>query len=91
MPFQAILCKVAELRNVGTQLDTVAGQNPFLSEPLTIVAGNIHNTADKPEVLAAIRGPKNIVPGVSSIEQTCRNDGVMPGYSFGVDNKSSAV
>ncbi len=58
MPFQAILREVAELRNVGTRLDTLSEQNPSLSEPLTTLAGSVRNQADMLEVLVAIRGPK---------------------------------
>ena len=61
MPFQAILREVAELRNVGTRLDTLAEQHPLLSEELTAVAGSVRNTADL-GVLVAIRGPEKYFP-----------------------------
>ena len=60
MPFQAILREVEQLRNVGMRLDTLADQNPSLSEPLTTLAGNVRNAADMLEVLVAVRGPGTI-------------------------------
>ena len=60
MPFQAMLREVEQLRNAGTRLETLAEQNPSLSEPLTTLAGGVRNQADLLEVLVAIRGPGNI-------------------------------
>ena len=60
MPLQAILREVDQLRNVGTRLETLGEQNPSLSEPLTMLAGQARSTADMLEVLVAVRGPENI-------------------------------
>ena len=59
MPFQAILREVAQLRNVGTRLETLADQHPFLSEALTAVAGRVRNTTTLVGALVMIRGSEN--------------------------------
>ena len=60
MPFQAILREVEPLRKVATRLETLADQNPSLSDLLTAVAESVCKTATLSEVQVAIRGPKNI-------------------------------
>jgi hypothetical protein len=62
MPWKGILQEAGELRNMATRLDTTAGQNPNLSEALTMVAGSVRNEAELLEVLVAIRGPQNYFP-----------------------------
>lgn len=76
MPFQAVLREIAQLRNVGTRLETLAEQHPFLSEALTTVAGSVRNTAALLEVLVAIRGPETFSK-VSNIDLTHRRPGCL--------------
>jgi len=60
VPFQAILREVDQLHNVGTRLEALAEQHPFVSEPLTTIAASVRNTATLLEVLVATKGLKPI-------------------------------
>ena len=55
MPSNAILREAQQLHNVSDRLDSLAGQNPLVSEALITILGNVRNTATLLEVLVATK------------------------------------
>jgi hypothetical protein len=55
MPSVSILREVRQLYSVSARLDSLAEQNPLVSEALITIAGNVRNTATLLEVLVAMK------------------------------------
>jgi hypothetical protein len=51
----AILHEVRQLYNVSERLDSLAEQNPLVSDALITISGNVRNTATLLEVLVAMK------------------------------------
>jgi hypothetical protein len=60
MRFEAILCEVDQLHNIGTRFGRLAKQYPPMSEALITIAGNVRNTATLLALLIATKDPKPI-------------------------------
>ncbi len=64
MPAHEILLEAKKLRRVSDSLDVLATQHAPLAEALTILSGNVRNSATLLEVLVELRlGPE---PGLES-------------------------
>ena len=64
MPFHEILLEANKLRKVSDNLDVLATQHAPLAEALTVLSGNVRNSAMLLEVLVELKlGPK---PGLES-------------------------
>jgi hypothetical protein len=58
MPSNRILQEAQNLHNVSERLDSLADENPIVSEALITISGNVRNTATLLEVLVATKmGP----------------------------------
>ena len=58
MPPSAILHEAQQLHNVSDRLESLADQNPVVSNALTAISGSVRNTATLLEVLVATKmGP----------------------------------
>ena len=55
MPETAILREVQKLYSVSDRLDSLAEQNPLVSEALITISGSVRNTATLLEVLVAMK------------------------------------
>ena len=55
MPSTAILQEVQRLYRVSDRLDSLAEQNPIVSEALLVISGSVRNTATLLEVLVAMK------------------------------------
>jgi hypothetical protein len=55
MHSNAILLEVQQLYNVSDRLDTLADQNPAISEALISISGSVRNTATLLAVLVAMK------------------------------------
>jgi hypothetical protein len=63
MPSISILHEVQQLYKVSDRLDSLAGEQPLLSEALITISGNIRNTATLLEVLVATKiAPSGLDP-----------------------------
>jgi hypothetical protein len=50
MPANEILQEAKKLHKVGDSLEVLADQNPPIDEALTLISGNVHNTANLQKV-----------------------------------------
>jgi hypothetical protein len=67
MPVHEILQEAIKLRKVSDSLDVLASQHAPLAEALSILSGNVRNSASLLEVLAELRlGPEPGFEGVSN-------------------------
>jgi hypothetical protein len=65
MPAHEILQEANKLRKVSDSLDELASQHAHLSEALTILSGNVRNSASLLEVMVELRlGPE---PGLEEV------------------------
>jgi hypothetical protein len=65
MPAHEILQEANKLRKVNDSLDELASQHAHLSEALTILSGNVRNSASLLEVMVELRlGPE---PGLEEV------------------------
>jgi hypothetical protein len=55
MPANAILQEAGKLRKVGDSLEALAGEHAPISKALTILSGNVRNSATLLEVLVALK------------------------------------
>jgi hypothetical protein len=64
MPAKAILQEAGKLHKISNNLNTLAEEHAPLGEALSILSGNVRNSANLLEVLVALRlGP---IPGLDS-------------------------
>ncbi|MGA3371595.1 MAG: hypothetical protein ABSC48_07525 [Terracidiphilus sp.] len=62
MPAKELLQEAGKLHQVSDSLELLAGENAPIAEELTILSGNVRNSASLLEVLVALRlGP---IPGL---------------------------
>jgi len=67
MPVHEILQEAIKLRKVSDSLDVLASQHAPLAEALSILSGNVRNSASLLEVLVELRlGPEPGFEGVSN-------------------------
>ena len=61
MPPNAILREVQQLHSVSDRLDTLADQNPLVSEALMSISGSVRSTATLLEVLVATKMTPTVI------------------------------
>jgi hypothetical protein len=54
MPANEVLQEAEKLHKVGDSLEVLADQNPPIEEALTVLSGNVHNTANLLKVVVAM-------------------------------------
>jgi hypothetical protein len=54
MPANEVLQEAKKLHKVGDSLEVLADQNPHIEEALTVLSGNVHNTANLLNVVVAM-------------------------------------
>jgi hypothetical protein len=55
MPAKEILQEAKKLHEVGNRLDVLANKNPPVEEALTVISGNVHDTAKLLKVVVAMK------------------------------------
>jgi hypothetical protein len=55
MPANELLQEAKKLHKVGDSLEVLADQNPPIEEALTVLSGNVHNTANLLKVVVAMK------------------------------------
>ena len=55
MPADEILQEAKKLHKVGDSLELLADQNPPIEEALTVISGNVHNTANLLKVAVVLK------------------------------------
>jgi pyruvate-formate lyase-activating enzyme len=55
MPANEVLEEAKKLHRVGDSLEVLADQNPPVEEALTVISGNVHDTANLLKVVVAMK------------------------------------
>jgi hypothetical protein len=66
MPADEILQEAEKLHAVGDRLDVLADEHPPVEEALTVISGNVHDTANLLKVVVAMRMGIPAEPGTET-------------------------